>query len=252
MDAPGPTKTKTPISTSTSEVIDEPLDLNSIIDLTSISLKDRAFLEEALSDGVEMFRNRQICGDEVMQESGFLFRPGSSNSNTSVPHLGLLVGADFYVDFQGCVLAGFLQDVEGNNGQMVEHLFLAIGFEKRPSQDRSITLFSMPLEELLAAKHRFPVTYYHNKDFIGVGASNYNLTSREDVLKFWEKMLGKPITFQLDFYEHQPFSAQDIEHLISVGTNPVLLYEIAKTKNRSIKLNQDLASVSYCLNNGVN
>ena len=31
----------------------------------------------------------------------------------------------------------------------------------------------------------------------------------------------------------------------------MLLYEIAKTKNLSIKLNQDLAATAYCVDNGV-
>ncbi|HOZ37614.1 MAG TPA: hypothetical protein PLH64_02585 [Anaerolineaceae bacterium] len=251
-ETPEATNTENPKSASTAEVIDEPLDLNSIINLTNISLTNKAYLEVALSVGAEMFRNREICSDEVMQESGFFFSPpGDSTNNTNVPHLGLLVGRDFYVDFQGCVLAGFLKEVEGKDGQMVEHLFLAIGFEKRPSQDRSITLFSIPLEELLAAKKKFLVHYVHSKEFNFVGVSPYFLASREEVLKFWEKMLGKPVTFQLDFYEAQPFSAQDIEYLKSQGTDPVLLYEIAKTKNLSIKLNQDLAATAYCVDNGV-
>lgn len=251
-EAPKATKTETPMFTSTVEVIDDRLDLNRIINLTNISLPNKSYLEVALSIGAEMFRNREICGDEVMQESGFFFRPpGDTTNNANVPHLGLLVGRDFYVDFQGCVLAGFLQEVEGKDGQMVEHLFLAIGFEKRPSQDRGITLFSIPLEELLAAKKKFLVHYVHNKEFDASGVSPYFLTSREEVLKFWEKMLGKPVTFQLDFYETQPFSAEDIEFLKSQGTDPVLAYEIAKTKNLSIKLNQDLAATAYCVDNGV-
>jgi hypothetical protein len=123
---------------------------------------------------------------------------------------------------------------------------LVVGYEKKADGARIATLISYPLGKLEEVKHGSALAYLHGNTFGGSLMTTYWLKSKEEVLDFWKKMIGKPVTFQLDFVESPAFTDQDIEYLKSVGTDVVLLDEILKSKNLFINLNKDLALQGFC------
>ena len=236
-----PTIILAPEPTATVEAA--PVNMDEVIDLTKLSPEQIAMVNEEMIKRIEQFKKGKICGDEVMKEYGLYSNPILVEIE---PHLGILSASQFAIDFQALILGGFIQNINEKKGKEYENLYIVVGYEKKPNRERSVSLVRNELGQLIEAKYIHHVEYVHGKNTISSLSTRYAFPTKDDVLAFWKSSINKPVTLQFALFESGPFSPQDIEHLKSVGTDPVLLEKTRPNFNLSLKFSKGLALDGYC------
>lgn len=239
------TITLTPETTLTSTVETVPINMDEVIDMTKLSPEQIVVVNAEMIKRVERFKKGEICGNEILKEYGFYSKPGLVEIE---PHFGILAASEFSIDFQGCILGGFLQKVKEEDGRENENLYLMVGYQNKPNGDRKVTLIKNEIGKLLMARYIYRIQYIHGANFTASSLTNYDFTTKNDILAFWNSFYEKPVTFELGLVEYPSFTTQDIEYLKSVGTDTVLLEQTLKNYNLSIKQSKDLAFDGYCEN----